>query len=337
MWTRFVFKSLAVAAAAATFAACTLGRQDAPPLAGPSELGLSLAVTATPDTITWDGQSVATIRVTALDAASQPAAGVGLRLQTYVDGVPADYGQLSSKVLTTGADGMAVTSYRAPAAPSLTESPSMTVTIGVAPVGANAAGTVEREVKIRLTRPGVFLPPGDGPVPNFFVSPAAPREHDDVWFDASASTGDIVSYAWAFGDGRTGTGRVARYNYGLAGTYSVVLTVTDSVGRSTTSAPKTVTVAAAVDPTASFTTSPASPRAGVDLVTFNASASKAVAGRTIVEYSIDFGDSTPMYVGTNPITHHTYATAKAYTAVLRVKDDAGRYAVATQTITVTAP
>lgn len=337
MWTTRVFKSLAAVAAVVTLAACSLDKQNTPPLAGPSELGLSLAVSATPDVITWDGQSVATIQTTALDAAGQPASGISLRLETYVDGEAQDYGQLSSKVLSTGADGRAVTTYRAPSAPPATQSNDILITVVVTPVGTNYAGAVPRQVQIRLARSGVIDAPTDGPVPSFFHSPTSPREHDDVFFDASASTGSIVSYEWAFGDGRTGTGRTARYAYGLAGTYSVVLTVTDHLGRRVSSAPRTVTVASAVDPTASFTTSPASPRAHIDVVTFNASGSKAVPGRTIVEYAIDFGDGSPMYVGSNPITHHVYTTPRTYTAVLRVMDDAGRYNVASQSISVTAP
>jgi PKD repeat protein len=40
----------------------------------------------------------------------------------------------------------------------------------------------------------------------------------------------ILSYAWDFGDGRSGSGVTAFHAYAAAGSYSVKLTVTDSMG-----------------------------------------------------------------------------------------------------------
>lgn len=334
-------KHLVMLAAAVSLAACSLDKQTTPPLAGPSELGLSLAVSATPDIITQDGHSQATIEVVARDAASQPVSGVTLRIETYVGQTPVDFGVLSSKVLSTGTDGRAVASYRAPSAPPPTQASDTVVAILVTPVGGNYAGSVARQVELRLARPGVIIPPGQGPRPVFIVSPSTPREEDDVFFDGSASTSDagIVAYAWSFGDGRShvSSNPTVRHVYGLAGTYRAVLTVTDSLGRSASSDPVNITVSSLSDPTASFVASPASPRAHIDVVSFNASASKAAPGRRIVEYTFDFGDGTPLVSGPGPIVHHLYGTAKSYTVTLRVKDDMDRYAVATQTVSVVEP
>ncbi len=44
------------------------------------------------------------------------------------------------------------------------------------------------------------------------------------------SSGTIVSFAWSFGDGSTGSGVTASHTYASAGTYAVVLTVTDNAG-----------------------------------------------------------------------------------------------------------
>ena len=71
---------------------------------------------------------------------------------------------------------------------------------------------------------------------------AAPLE---VRFDASASTdpdGSIVSYAWAFGDGATGTGRTTTHSYADEGSYTPQLTVTDERGASDTENGAPITV-----------------------------------------------------------------------------------------------
>ncbi len=66
----------------------------------------------------------------------------------------------------------------------------------------------------------------------------------NIAFDGSASADpdcDIVSYAWNFGDGNTGTGATILHSYTTAGSYVVTLTVTDNDGL-TASASATVTV-----------------------------------------------------------------------------------------------
>ncbi|MFL6139376.1 MAG: PKD domain-containing protein [Frankiaceae bacterium] len=66
-------------------------------------------------------------------------------------------------------------------------------------------------------------------------------------FDAGGSfdsDGTIVSYAWDFGDGATGTGKTTTHPYGSAGSRTVTLTVTDNQG-ATGTATKVVTPGAA--------------------------------------------------------------------------------------------
>ena len=55
----------------------------------------------------------------------------------------------------------------------------------------------------------------------------------DITFDGTGSSdpdGNIVSYAWEFGDGNTGTGPNPTHSYADAGKYLVTLTVTDNDG-----------------------------------------------------------------------------------------------------------
>lgn len=57
-----------------------------------------------------------------------------------------------------------------------------------------------------------------------------------VSFAATGSDpdGDPLSYSWNFGDGDTATGAAVAHTFGAAGTFSVVVTVTDGKGGSAT-------------------------------------------------------------------------------------------------------
>lgn len=116
MTTRFFF----VLALAAVLSGCSLGNQAAPALAGPSELALSLLITASPDHISQDGFSQSVITVMARDAAGQPQRGLSLHADLFVNGIQADFGTLSSRTLSTGNDGRASIAYIAPGPPPAT-------------------------------------------------------------------------------------------------------------------------------------------------------------------------------------------------------------------------
>ncbi len=92
--------------------------------------------------------------------------------------------------------------------------------------------------------PGI---PVNGAPNAVFTATASPLQ---VALDASASTDDgtIASYAWDFGDGTTGAGVTATKTYAAAGTYTVVLTVTDDGGLTGTSSQSIVVPAPPVGP-----------------------------------------------------------------------------------------
>lgn len=332
-----------------TAAGCTTKETSAPDLTGPSELGLSVKVTATPDVLTMDGFSQSTVVVEARNAQGQPASGIGLRAEILVNGRIADLGRLSSKTGTTGGDGRATFTYTAPAGPATGNSdPVSVVTIGVTPSGNDYSNAVTRTVDIRLVPQGVILPPANTPVARFVFSPTAPLQGQPVAFDGSGSvdvvecaagatsvdqctvTRDtLVDFAWEFGNGRRGSGARVSHPYDDIGSFTVTLTVTNSRGvRASTS--QFVQVGASADPTAEFAFSPENPTPG-QTVFFNGAASKASAGRTIVGYQWWFGDGGS---AGGQMTSRQFAEAGSYSVTLTVTDDLGKKATVTKSVTV---
>jgi PKD repeat protein len=76
---------------------------------------------------------------------------------------------------------------------------------------------------------------GEPPTAAMIFSPTQPTTADTIFFNATQSTAGtghrIVSYRWSWGDGASGSGATASHKYLAAGTYVVVLTVTDEVGQ----------------------------------------------------------------------------------------------------------
>ncbi len=78
-----------------------------------------------------------------------------------------------------------------------------------------------------------------------------------VSFDGSGSTdanpgAKITGYAWTFGDGTTASGNRTSHRYTRTGTYTVTLTITDSLGQSDSVQHKVKVLAASARPRFSF-------------------------------------------------------------------------------------
>ena len=81
----------------------------------------------------------------------------------------------------------------------------------------------------------VTVAAGEPPTARVVFSPTQPTTTTTIFFNATQSTAGtghrIVSYRWNWGDGTSGSGATASHKYLTAGTYVVVLTVTDEVGQ----------------------------------------------------------------------------------------------------------
>ncbi|MCF6257376.1 MAG: PKD domain-containing protein [Gammaproteobacteria bacterium] len=143
-----------------------------------------------------------------------------------------------------------------------------------------------------------------------------------VQFNGATSSdpdGTIASYSWDFGNGTTGAGATPSTTYTEAGTFNVILTVTDNAG-ATNSASTTVVIGAVVvnqQPVAD-SGGPYSGTVGV-VVTFDGSSSSDPDG-TIVSYSWDFGNGI---TGTGTTPGNTYAEEGTFDVTLTVTDNVG--------------
>lgn len=319
--TKYIAHML-VLVTAALAAACTMTDTQAPPLAGPSEMSLSLVLTANPDVLSLDGSSQTLIRVEARDQNGQLAANVPLRVEIIADGQAVDFGTISARTLVTGNNGIAQFTYTVPTfvggtIPTL----QLSITPTGSAVGFDSAAQIRRVVNILLVPPGVITV---APTARFTFTPASPAAFTDVRFDGSTSTAGlgavITSYVWDFGDNTSGTGIIATHRYTAPGTYQVQLKVTDSNGLSNSSAFQAVTVGGGAAPTADFIFSPSNPAMG-QTIFFNGTTSTAGQGHTIVRYDWDFGDGRRR---SGSSVTQSYSVPGSYNVVLTVTDEAGQ-------------
>ncbi len=151
--------------------------------------------------------------------------------------------------------------------------------------------------------------------------------------DSSASSdpdGEIVGFAWEFGDGTFDSTSDPSHTYAIAGTYDVTLTVLDDDGAfsSVTQSVKVAVRRVNASPTAAFSAAPD----GLQ-VDFDGSASEDPDG-TVESYAWSFGDGATE-AGAKP--SHTYAGAGTYTVTLTVLDDDGATGEHTASVTVREP
>jgi len=174
---------------------------------------------------------------------------------------------------------------------------------------------------------------GGGPVAptaNFVGSPTSGEYPLNVSF-TDQSAGAPESWSWTFGDGGTSTAQNPSHTYTSAGSYTVTLTVSNSVGNDTMTRSSyiDVTEPPTYPPTAAFTGTPVSGTAPLD-VNFSDQSTNAP-----VSWSWTFGDGA---TSTQQNPSHTYAAVGTYTVALTVSNMYGNDSITkTDYITVNEP
>lgn len=158
-----------------------------------------------------------------------------------------------------------------------------------------------------------------------------------VIFDASATTGcSGCSYTFVFGDGTQSEPQSAAtisYTYTAAGTFHpYVIAVSDESQADVSpkleiTSTATVVVTPGNETVAQLVVDNARGPAPLT-VKLDGSRSIAADGRSIVSYRFDFGDGTPVVIGTQAIVTHVYTVPGTYQPTLTVTDDEGEQSVA---------
>jgi PKD repeat protein len=169
------------------------------------------------------------------------------------------------------------------------------------------------------------------PTAQINVSPTSVAINEVVHFNGTLSKPapgrTIVAYAWIFGDGATGSGGTIDHTYTVAGTYSVTLTVTDDAGATGTAS-------------ASITVGSGAPNVSLNIsknvlqITADASGSTAATGATLVDFSFNWGDGSPIQNGAVSVRNHVYGVAGTYIVSVTVTDNLGRARSVIQSVDV---
>jgi len=326
-------------------AACTVHQTTAPSESGPAEAALSLKLVAFPDRLAQDGAESSRLSVTAFDPAGHPIA-----VQVHLDVQPFGFGTLSTNpdgnlATTTDTAHPTTVTYVPPAS---TTGNTTTVTIVASTIGVDAnQGSTQR---VALTVMPAAAISGAAPTAVMSLNPVATTYavNRAIVFDGSASCGGpivsgtctatspISSYRWSFGDGGTSTAATAVHSFNV-GTYTVTLTVTNAAGLSASTS-QSVTIVNAAAPTVSYSVSPGTIKVSAGNATtpnafFNAAASAAASGHTIVSYLWNFGDGTTTTT-TSPSASRFYGIANTYKTTLTVTDDLGQTSTGNLDVTV---
>jgi PKD repeat protein len=299
--------------------ACTVQETDTPSLTGPSEAtGVLLPLVQTPTArFTFAPASPSANSPVVFDGRSSC---VGLADPLTTNPCPSTGGAITTYRWDFG-DGATITGATATHTYEAQRTYNVTLTV------TNDSG------RSSSTSRAVTVGAGLLPVAAFVFSPTNPAVGQSVFVNGSTSTPggghQIAGYSWSWGDGAASLGVSASHTYATAGTYVIVLTVTDEEGQ-TASTTRNVTVGTGA-PTAAFTFAVTAPL--THTVTFDGSASTAAGTASITNYAFAFGDGTSAS-GAASVATRSYAAAGTFTVTLTVTDSLGRTGVTSQSVTV---
>ncbi len=150
---------------------------------------------------------------------------------------------------------------------------------------------------------------------------------------------EIIAFLWDFGDGQTSSVQNPSHTYkdkGKAnGRYDVKVTVSlkdKTGGQETTQTFTDIVTISNVKLNAAFTATPSKGEAPLD-VKFDASGSSAPAGE-IQSYEWDFNNKNTFTDANGVTAEHTFDQSGTYTVNLRITDNTGQFAVASQDVVV---
>ena len=118
---------------------------------------------------------------------------------------------------------------------------------------------------------------------------------------ATDADGDLLSYAWDFGNGSTSTAQNPSFTYTTAGTYTAKVTVSDGRGGTDSKTLPVVVTQPNRAPTVTGSRTPTGVVAPGTSIAFTATGTDADSDT--LTYSWDFGDSTAASTAAEPVAH----------------------------------
>ncbi len=225
---------------------CGLDRVEIPGLDGPSTFGLSLLVHITPDVLTADAVSTASVQALLRGPDGQPVAGRRVFFQiTDSAGAPVAIGQLgptSDRVPNnrgpevtevTGADGIAQVIYRVPERIAFNEVAHILIQARL--VGSDSSGQQYKTVELELRPAEARTFPGTAACSFILDPPVGPeggayKVRTTIRMQSTAP-GSVIRFFWDFGDGTSEDGKTeVDKAYFLAGSYTITHVCTESSG-----------------------------------------------------------------------------------------------------------